>query len=141
MVEREERPRSTAGDPVPPTGPGGSGTPPAGAPEPETYAALLAELGTLLDAHEPREGGEPRDEEREGGLPGPGHPHPPGPPAAPAPQAAGGGRQGRRPGRQDQLRSAYGCGGSRYPRSFRRASDGRRPRRVGVDGICFDPGP
>ncbi|MFI8312432.1 hypothetical protein ACIGBK_17610 [Streptomyces microflavus] len=82
MVEREERPRSAAGDPVPPagpgdavppTGPGGSGTPPAGAPEPETYAALLAELGTLLDAHEPREGGEPRDEEREGGLPGPGH--------------------------------------------------------------------
>ncbi|MEU8440245.1 hypothetical protein AB0F05_07180 [Streptomyces microflavus] len=94
MVEREERPRSAVGDPVPPTGPGhavpptgpgGSGTPPAGAPEPETYAARLAELGTLLDAHEPREGGEPRDEEREGGLPGPGHPHPPGPPAAPAP--------------------------------------------------------
>ncbi|MET8497764.1 hypothetical protein [Streptomyces microflavus] len=64
MVEREERPRSTAGDPVPPagpgdavppTGPGGSGTPPAGAPEPETYAALLAELGALLDAHEPHE--------------------------------------------------------------------------------------
>ncbi|WP_329308963.1 hypothetical protein [Streptomyces microflavus] len=98
MVEREERPRSAAGDPVPPagpgdavppTGPGGSGTPPAGAPEPETYAALLAELGTLLDAHEPREGGEPRNEEREGGLPGPGHPHPPGlrlrlPPRRPA---------------------------------------------------------
>lgn len=64
MVEREERPRSTAGDPVPPagpgdavppTGPGGSGTPSAGAPEPETYAALLAELGALLDAHEPHE--------------------------------------------------------------------------------------
>ncbi|MFJ8405463.1 hypothetical protein ACIQ9K_33990 [Streptomyces microflavus] len=64
MVEREERPRSTAGDPVPPsgpgdavppTGPGGSGTPPAGAPAPETYAALLAELGALLDAHEPHE--------------------------------------------------------------------------------------
>ncbi|XMN07086.1 hypothetical protein ACK8N7_14035 [Streptomyces griseobrunneus] len=64
MVEREERPRSTAGDPVPPsgpgdavplTGPGGSGTPPAGAPAPETYAAPLAELGALLDAHEPHE--------------------------------------------------------------------------------------
>ncbi len=57
------------------------------------------------------------------------------------PQAADGGRQGRHPGRQDQLRGACGCGGSRYPRSFPRAADGRRPRRVGVDGICFDPGP
>ncbi|MFJ1801191.1 hypothetical protein [Streptomyces sp. NPDC088180] len=55
MAEREDRARSAAQDP-PPSGPGTAGAaPPAGDPGPETYAALLAELGELLDAHEPHE--------------------------------------------------------------------------------------
>lgn len=55
MAEREDRARSAAQDP-PPSGPGTAGAaPPAGDPGPETYAALLAGLGELLDAHEPHE--------------------------------------------------------------------------------------
>ncbi|MEU0102250.1 hypothetical protein [Streptomyces sp. NPDC006267] len=52
MVEREGCSR-TAGDAAEP--PAGPGAPRAGAPAPETYAALLAELGALLDSHEPHE--------------------------------------------------------------------------------------
>ncbi|MEU6956664.1 hypothetical protein [Streptomyces sp. NPDC045714] len=55
MVEREDRSRSAAQDPAPLPGPGTAGAAPAGDPAPETYAALLAELGGLLDAHEPHE--------------------------------------------------------------------------------------
>ncbi|MEV6476231.1 hypothetical protein [Streptomyces sp. NPDC051657] len=55
MVEREDRSRSAAQDPAPLPEPGTAGAAPAGDPAPETYAALLAELGVLLDAHEPHE--------------------------------------------------------------------------------------
>ncbi|MFD4235569.1 hypothetical protein [Streptomyces sp. NPDC058542] len=55
MVEREDRSRSAAQGPAPLPEPGTAGAAPAGDPAPETYAALLAELGVLLDAHEPHE--------------------------------------------------------------------------------------
>ncbi|WP_274032219.1 hypothetical protein [Streptomyces sp. MMBL 11-1] len=55
MAEREDRSRSAAQDPAPPPEPGTAGVAPPGGPAPETYAALLAELGGLLDAHEPHE--------------------------------------------------------------------------------------
>ncbi|WP_103534799.1 hypothetical protein [Streptomyces sp. SM11] len=54
MAEREGCSRTTGDAPEPPpAGPGGPSTPPAGTPTPETYTALLAELGALLDGHEP----------------------------------------------------------------------------------------
>ncbi|MFH9297629.1 hypothetical protein [Streptomyces sp. NPDC017520] len=48
MVEREGCSRTAGDAPEPPA-------PRAGTPVPETYAALLAELGVLLDGHEPHE--------------------------------------------------------------------------------------
>lgn len=55
MVEREGCSRTAGDAPGPPAGPGGPSAPRAGTPAPETYAALLAELGALLDSHEPHE--------------------------------------------------------------------------------------
>ncbi|MET8659098.1 hypothetical protein [Streptomyces griseus] len=55
MADREDRARSAARDPAPPPEPGTPGAAPAGDPGPETYGALLAELGRLLDAREPHE--------------------------------------------------------------------------------------
>ncbi|MFG3406322.1 hypothetical protein [Streptomyces sp. NPDC048142] len=52
MVEREGCSRTAGDAPEPPAGPS---APRAGTPSPETYTALLAELGALLDSHEPHE--------------------------------------------------------------------------------------
>ncbi|MEI7034167.1 hypothetical protein [Streptomyces pratensis] len=55
MAEREGCSRTAGDAPEPPAGAGGPGVPPTGTPAPETYSALLAELGGLLDGHEPHE--------------------------------------------------------------------------------------